>query len=137
MGRRIADALRGHAWLVAEEDGRLLGYAYAGPYRSRPAYRWTAEVSVYVAQGEGGRGIGRALYAALLERLTRRGYRTAVAAMTLPNPASAALHASAGFLPAGVLGSVGWKHGRWHDVALLRRSLGAGAGDDGPPSEPS
>ena len=139
--RRIADAQRGHAWLVAEDDDRLVGYAYAGPYRSRAAYRWTAEVSVYVARGEGGRGTGRALYAALLERLTERGYRTAVAAMTLPNPASAALHAAAGFVPAGVLASVGWKHGRWHDVALLHRRLGddptGDPGDEGPPAEPS
>ena len=137
VARRIVDAQRTHAWLVAEEDARLVGYAYAGPFRSRPAYRWTAEVSVYVARDQAGRGVGRALYTALLHRLEERGYRSAVAGMTLPNPASEALHAAFGFRPAGVLHAVGWKHGRWHDVALLRRSLGAGSDGDGPPPEPS
>lgn len=137
LARRIEAAQAAHAWLVAEVDGVLAGYAYAGAYRSRPAYRWTAETSVYVAAAAGGRGVGRALYAALLDRLEQRGYRTVVAAMTLPNPASAALHAAFGFADAGVLEAVGWKLGRWHDVALLRRGLGADAADASDGSAPA
>ncbi|SEQ29796.1 GNAT family N-acetyltransferase [Microlunatus flavus] len=135
MAGRIEAAQASHAWLVAEDDGVLLGYAYAGPYRSRPAYRWTAEVSVYVAAGAHGRGVGRALYQALLARLVQRGYRTAVAGTTLPNPASLALHEALGFTPAGVLHAVGWKAGRWHDVALLELALGEGAPEE-TPAEP-
>lgn len=125
MGRRIEAALGQHAWLVAERTDRLVGYAYATAYKMRPAYRWTCEVSVYVALGEHRGGAGRALYDALLERLAERGFRTAVAGTTLPNPASAGLHAALGFSPAGVLTRVGWKNGRWDDVALLQRGLGA------------
>jgi phosphinothricin acetyltransferase len=136
MTRRISSAQRAHAWLVAEVGGQVVGYAYGGPYRARPAYRWTTEVSVYVAADGRRRGTGRALYDALLERLGRRGYRTVVAGMTLPNPASAALHAAMGFEQAGVLRDVGWKLGAWHDVALLRRSLGEHPTDDGPPADP-
>ena len=124
LARRIRTALERHAWLVAERDGDVVGYAYATAYRSRPAYRWTCEVSVYVASEVQRGGVGRSLYAALLERLAARGFRTAVAAMTLPNPASAALHEALGFTPSGVLAHVGWKAGRWHDVALLQRGLG-------------
>ena len=92
-----------HAWLVAERTATVVGYAYATAYRPRAAYRWTCEVSVYVARDQRGGGVGRALYAALLDRLAERGYRTVVAGMTLPNPASAGLHAALGFTPAGVL----------------------------------
>lgn len=146
LARRIAAAQESHAWLVAEDDGVLVGYAYATAYRSRPAYRWTCEVSVYVAQDRHARGVGRTLYVALLERLAQRGYRTVVAATTLPNPASLALHEAVGFRRVGVLAAVGWKAGRWHDVALLERRIGdpsigdAGDGgrlDVGPPAEPS
>lgn len=124
VGRRIAAAQRDHAWLVAERDGVVVGYAYATAWKSRPAYRWTCEVSVYVAADAHRGGVGRALYVALLDRLTQRGFRTVVAGMTLPNPASARLHAALGFSPSGMLTRVGWKHGRWHDVALLQRGLG-------------
>lgn len=137
LARRIEVAVRAHAWLVAERDGVLIGYAYATEYRSRPAYRWTCEVSVYVAEGEHGGGVGRSLYEALLGRLAGRGFRTAVAAMTLPNPASAGLHEALGFRPSGVLRHVGWKDGRWHDVALLQRALSPDADDESPPADPS
>ncbi len=137
MARRIADALQAHAWLVAERDGVVVGYAYATTYRARPAYRWTCEVSVYVSGTARGGGVGRALYEALLERLAARGYRTVVAAMTLPNPASAALHEALGFHPSGVLSDVGWKAGRWHDVALFTRAVGEGPSGSTPPPEPS
>ena len=133
---RIVAALERHAWLVAEREGRVVGYAYATAYRSRPAYRWTCEVSVYVAAGEQRGGVGRALYAALLQRLAQRGFRTALAAMTLPNPASAALHEAMGFVRCGVLPRVGWKAGHWHDVALFHRPLGdAGPLEEGQPPE--
>ena len=93
MARRIAVAAEHHAWLVLEDDGRVVGYAYGGRYKEREAYRWACEVSVYVERGRRRSGAGRALYEALFERLSARGYRTAVAGMTLPNDASAGLHA--------------------------------------------
>jgi phosphinothricin acetyltransferase len=129
---RIAAASATHAWVVAESDGRVVGYAYGTPFRSRPAYRWTCEVSVYVATDGRRSGVGRALYGALLDRLAARGYRTAVAAMTLPNEASAALHRALGFVEVGTLRRVGWKHGAWRDVLWVQRDLGDSG--DGPPS---
>jgi phosphinothricin acetyltransferase len=133
MGRRIAAAQERHAWVVLEDAGRVAGYAYAGRYKERPAYRWACEVSVYLEQGRRRSGAGRALYQALFERLAARGYRTALAGMTLPNPASEGLHRAMGFEPVGVWRRIGWKHGAWHDVAWVQRALADG-GD--PPAEP-
>ncbi len=138
LSRRIAEAQRAYAWLVLEEDGRVVGYAYGGEHKTRAAYRWTCEVSVYLERaGEGSvtrrTGAGRALYDALLPRLAERGYRTAVAGMTLPNDASVGLHRALGFEPVGTFRRVGFKHGRWHDVAWVQRSLGDGAGPPPPP----
>jgi L-amino acid N-acyltransferase YncA len=130
MGRRIAQARQAHAWLVLEEDGEVIGYAYAAPVKQRAAYRWSCEVSVYLARGRSGAGRGRALYEALFARLAERGYRQAVAGMTLPNDASAGLHRALGFEPIGVQRRIGWKHGGWRDVAWLQRPL---SDDDGPP----
>ena len=123
MARRIADALRTHAWLVLEERGQVVGYAYGGPFRSRPAYRWCCEVSIYLERGRQRTGAGRPLYEALLARLAERGYRTAVAGMTLPNDASLGLHRAMGFEDVGTFRRVGWKHGRWHDVAFVQRDI--------------
>ncbi|MBO1754443.1 GNAT family N-acetyltransferase [Allobranchiibius sp. CTAmp26] len=124
MARRIEEAQHRHAWLVAQDErGVLLGYAYAHPYAARPAYRWTCEPSVYLTTEARGRGVGRLLYGVLLDRLTARGFRQAVAGITLPNPASVRLHESMGFEHVGVFRSVGWKHGRWHDVARMQRAL--------------
>lgn len=134
MGGRIATALRTHAWLVLTDGSRVCGYAYGGRFKERAAYRWSCEVSVYLETGLRRRGGGRALYAALLSRLAARGYRTAFAGMTLPNDASAGLHRALGFEPAGVLRRVGWKDGRWHDVAWLQRALVPP--DDATPGEP-
>jgi L-amino acid N-acyltransferase YncA len=133
MGRRIAVAVDSHAWLVLEEDAAVVGYAYAGPFKARAAYRWSCEVSVYLRQGLQRRGGGRALYEALLARLTERGYRIAAAGMTLPNEASVALHRALGFEPVGTYRRIGYKHGVWHDVAWMQKTL-----DDGqdPPAEP-
>ena len=128
-----AAALERHAWLVAERDGAVVGYAYAGPMKARPAYRFSVEVSVYLEAGLRRAGTGRALYEALFARLAERGYRTAVAGMTLPNPASEGLHRALGFEPVGVFRSVGWKLGAWHDVAWMQRAVSAG---DSPPAEP-
>jgi phosphinothricin acetyltransferase len=133
MGRRIAVARRAHAWLVLEEDGEVVGFAYAVPLKERAAYRWSCEVSVYLARGRGGAGRGRALYEALFARLAERGYRQAIAGMTLPNEPSARLHRALGFEPIGVQRRIGWKHGAWRDVAWVQRSL---SDDDGPPVEP-
>ena len=134
MVRRIADARRTHAWIVAEQGGRVVGYAYGGPYKARAAYRWACEVSVYLEVGLRRTGLGRALYEELFPRLAGRGLRTAVAGMTLPNDASAGLHRAMGFEPVGVYRRIGWKAGAWHDVAWVQRGLDAGTED--PPAEP-
>jgi L-amino acid N-acyltransferase YncA len=132
LARRIAAAQRAHAWLVMEDDGRVVGYAYAGPYKERAAYRWSCEVSVYLEMGRRRSGAGRALYEALFARLAERGFRTLVAGMTLPNDASEGLHRALGFEPIGIFRRIGWKHGQWRDVAWAQRLLST---DDGPPSE--
>ena len=130
MARRIAAAQRAHAWLVLEDDGRVVGYAYGGPYKERAAYRWSSEVSVYLETGRRRSGSGRLLYEALFERLAERGFHTLVAGMTLPNDASEGLHRAMGFEPIGIFRRVGWKHGQWRDVAWAQRSLGT---EDEPP----
>jgi L-amino acid N-acyltransferase YncA len=132
MARRIADAQRAHAWLVLETDGEVMGYAYGGPFMARAAYQWATTVSVYLEQGRRRTGGGRALYEALFDRLTARGHRTALAGIALPNDASIGLHRALGFEPVGTYRRVGWKLGRWHDVAWYQRDL---AEDDGPPAE--
>ena len=131
MAERIATALANHAWLVAERDGGVVGYAYAGPWKARPAYRWSCEVTVYVAGDEQRGGVGRALYEALFERLAGRGYRTFVGGVTLPNDASVGLHRALGFEPVGTFTRIGWKLGQWRDVHYLVKHIG-----DGEPGEP-
>ncbi len=133
MAERVATATRTHAWVVLEEEDRVVGYAYGGPHARRAAYRFSCEVSVYVERGRRRTGAGRALYEALLERLVARGYRMAVAGMTLPNEASAGLHRAMGFEPVGVYRRIGWKLGAWHDVAWVQRAIGV---EHDPPSEP-
>ena len=132
MAERIAAARRTHAWLVLEDDGRVVGYAYGGPYRSREAWRWSCETSVYLETGRRRGGGGRALYTALLDRLAARGYRTAIGVMTLPNDASEGLHRAMGFAAVGVHPRIGWKFGAWHDVAFAQRALGP---EDAAPTE--
>lgn len=115
----------GFPWLVAEADGRILGYAYCGTYRTRPAYRFTVENAIYVAPDAHRRGIGRLLIAAVIEKATALGHRQMIAVIgDSANAASIALHTAAGFTPAGVLRAVGWKHGRWLDSVLMQRPLG-------------
>ena len=131
MAARIAAA---HDWVVLEDDGgRVAGYAYAGLFAPRAAYRWATEVSVYLERGFERRGGGRMLYETLLPRLAARGFRMAIAGMTLPNDASVGLHRALGFQPVGTYRRIGYKHGAWHDVAWTQLEL---IGDDAPPAEP-
>jgi phosphinothricin acetyltransferase len=115
----------------------VVGYAKAGTWRERTAYRWTAEVGLYVADAERGRGIGRALYAELLDDLARRGFRSAIAGITLPNDASIALHRVLGFVSVGVVEDAGWKHGRWHAVEFWQRRFATGPASPDEPADPS
>jgi L-amino acid N-acyltransferase YncA len=134
MAERIASASHRHAWLVLEDAGRVVGYAYGAQFHPRAAYRWACEVSVYLELGRRRTGGGRALYEALLARLASRGFRVAIAGMTLPNDASVALHRALGFEQVGTYRRIGFKLGEWHDVAWTQLSLSAGAD---PPAEPS
>ncbi|MEX0760249.1 MAG: N-acetyltransferase family protein [Tistlia sp.] len=125
--RRRALVERGLPYLVAERQGAVGGYAYAGPYRPRPAYRFALEVSVYVAPDSHRLGLGRLLLAGLIERSEALGFRQLVAVVgDSANAASIGLHQALGFRLAGTLQSVGWKHGRWLDSVFLQRSLGPG-----------
>lgn len=134
--RHAALGAAGFPWLVAESAGVVLGYGYFGSYRPRPAYRNTVENSVYVAPEAKGKGVGRALLAALLERAASDGFRQMIAVIgDSDNAASVGLHAALGFEHAGLLRSVGWKHGRWLDSILMQRSLGDG--DGSPPADPA
>lgn len=130
MARRMAALVEaGHPVLVAEQDGAVLGFASAGPYRTRPAYRFTVEDSVYVAAAARGRGTGGLLLERLLRDAQARGFRQMVAVIgDSANTASIALHLSLGFTLTGTLSAVGWKHGRWLDSILMQRALGVGAG---------
>ncbi len=123
--RREALVAGGHAYLVAERAGGLVGYAYEGPYRPRPAYRFTVENSVYVDEAARGAGIGRRLLDALIAAATAAGFRQMIAVIgDSANLASVRLHETAGFVPVGTYRSVGWKHGRWLDTVLMQRPLG-------------
>ena len=114
-------------WLVVEAAGEVLGYAKAGSWRDRAAYRWTTEVGLYVAESARGRGLGRALYRELLTELPRRGFRSAIAGITLPNDASVALHQACGFTSIGVVRDAGWKLEHWHDVEFWQKRLATDA----------
>lgn len=123
-GERLAAAAeRGHPWYVTEQDGMVAGYAYAAPFRSKPAYARTVETTVYLDVARTGRGLGRPLYEALLSEVAARDYHVVVAGMTLPNPASQALHRRLGFVPIGTFAQVGFKLGTWWDVEFLQRRL--------------
>ncbi|MGX7704449.1 N-acetyltransferase family protein [Methylobacterium sp. Gmos1] len=128
MGRRRAEIVAGgHPYLVAERAGVVAAYAYAGPYRTRPAYRGTVETSVYVRPDQIGLGLGRRLLERLIAEATASGFRQMVAVIgDSHNAASIALHAGLGFQHVGVLRSVGWKHGTWLDTVLMQRALGPG-----------
>lgn len=133
MAGRIAKSLARHAWLVMEADGEVVGYAYGGDYRSRAAYGWSCEASVYLQPGRRRTGAGRALYGALIRRLAARGYRRIMAGITMPNDASVGLHRAFGFADAGLARKVGWKLGAWHDVATLQLDLTPDEDPSAPP----
>ncbi len=135
MAARIAAAQRDHAWLVAEDRDRVVGYAYGGQFNARAAYAWSCEVSVYLELGRRRTGAGRALYEALFARLIDRGYVVALAGMTLPNEASEGLHRAMGFEPVGTYRSIGFKHGAWRDVAWTQRDLAPREREEEPPAQ--
>jgi L-amino acid N-acyltransferase YncA len=128
--RRIAKILVGYPWLVAEEAGEVLGYAYACPHRERASYVWSVDVTVYIDPGRRGSGVGRALYTSLFAMLPLQGFVNAFAGVALPNPASIGLHRAMGFVPVGTYQRVGYSAGEWRDVAWFGRLLQA------PPDRP-
>lgn len=134
LAERIERVSARHPWIVAERGGRVIGFAYATSHRERPAYRWAAETSVYVAATEQRRGVGRELYEALLELLTRQGLYVACAGVTMPNEASVALHKAVGFELVGTYRRIGFKAGAWRDVTWWQRFLAEPG--DGTPAEP-
>ena len=123
MASRVARVVERTPWLVCELRGQVAGYAYAGRHRDRPAYQWSVEVSAYVSSDVRRAGVGRALYASLFAALALQGFRNAYAGVTLPNPASIALHTAVGFTPVGVFREIGYKHGAWHDVGWFERQI--------------
>jgi L-amino acid N-acyltransferase YncA len=112
-----------YPWLVCSAARGVLGYAYAGRHRERAAYQWSVDVSVYVERGAHRRGIGGALYAALLPLLAEQGFYNAYGGITLPNPPSVGLHEAMGFAPVGAYRGVGYKLGAWHDVGWWAKAL--------------
>lgn len=133
MANRLAKTLARFPWLVAVDGGDVVGYAYAGIHRERAAYQWAADVSVYLHENWRGRGIGRTLYTALFAILRAQGYCNVYAGITLPNPASVALHEAMGMVPVGVYRHVGYKAGAWHDVGWWQGVLQTLVADPPPP----
>lgn len=121
---RIENTLQQYPWLVAEEDGKIAGYAYAGRFRERAAYQWCCETSVYIHPEFKRLGLARQLYTDLFGRLSEMGMLNAYAVITLPNPESVALHRSMGFAETGILHKAGFKLGAWYDVLLMEKMLG-------------
>lgn len=135
MAARFASLKAGNfPFFVAERGGAVVGFAYAGPYRERPAYRFTVQDAIYLAPDARGQGIGKRLLTALVAEAARRGFRQMVGIVgDSENHASVELHRSLGFEAVGVLRNVGWKHGRWLDTVFTQLILGSGA--DEPPAE--
>ncbi|KQP21167.1 GNAT family N-acetyltransferase [Pseudorhodoferax sp. Leaf265] len=134
MGARRADVLtKGLPYLVAEEDGRVLGFAYCTWFKPRPAYRFSAEDSIYLAPEAAGRGLGRQLLTALAGEAEARGVRKLIAVIgDSANAGSVGVHRALGFTQVGVIRSCGWKFERWLDIVLMEKALGAG--DSQPPA---
>ena len=123
MRARVEKCIAVYPWLVADEGGRVLGFAYASPHRERAAYASSVDVSVYLAPAARRRGFGRALYEALFASLQAQGRHMAFAGIALPNEASVGLHQALGFTPVGVYREVGFKFGRFHDVGWWQRRI--------------
>ncbi|MDZ8187035.1 MAG: arsinothricin resistance N-acetyltransferase ArsN1 [Nostoc sp. ChiSLP02] len=121
--QRIESYQQRMPWLVCEIDGEVVGYAYASPYRTRAAYQWSVESSVYVIENHRRQGIAKALYTVLFKLLQLQGFYNVVAAIALPNQPSVAAHEAVGFAPVGVFQRVGFKFGKWHDVGYWQLSL--------------
>ena len=131
FARRVEAIGRDWPYLVCEEGGGVLGYAYAHPYAARPAYQWSAELTVYLRQGAARRGLGSRLYGALFDLLRLQGVRTVYGCVTAENAPSVAFHQALGFREAGRFAQVGYKHGRWLDVLWLEKPI-APAGEPQP-----
>lgn len=123
MARRIADTTAAYPWLVWEDGGTVAAYAYASSWKRRSAYRFAAESTIYAAPEATGRGIGSRLYPALIDRMRAAGLHCAIGGISLPNPASVALHEKLGFVPIGRFREVGFKLGRWVDVGYWELAL--------------
>jgi L-amino acid N-acyltransferase YncA len=134
LAGRIEQLSATHAWLMAEVDGEIAGFAYASPHRPRASYRWATDVSVYISSRHHREGVGTTLYRTLFDLLIRQGFRVACAGITLPNEASVAIHESLGFQLVGIYRRIGWKFGAWRDVGWWQLDLAPGAPD--PPVEP-
>lgn len=133
IAARITDTTECYPWLVAGSE-EVVGYAYAGSHRSRDAYQWSVDISVYVASDHHRRGIARALYTALFALLKTQGFFNAYAGITIPNPASTGFHESIGFEPIGTYHDVGYKDGEWHDVRWYEKPLNERPDDPEPPT---
>jgi L-amino acid N-acyltransferase YncA len=120
---RIERVMKVYPWIVCDSAGEVIGYAYASSHNERAAYRWSADVAVYVNGRAHRRGVGTALYASLFDVLAFQGIRNVYAGITLPNPASEGMHRRAGFAEVGVYHHVGYKFGAWHDVAWFERAI--------------
>ncbi len=133
----IADTRERYPWIVLEDGGRVVGYAYASQHRARAAYRWAADVGIYVDRAHHRRGAGRTLYEALFARMRAQGLQIACAGVTLPNDASVGLHRALGFELVGTYRAIGWKAGAWHDVSWWQLRLApVGEHDGALPPEP-
>jgi L-amino acid N-acyltransferase YncA len=138
MAARMAHVLELMPWLVAEDDeGQVVGYAYGSRHRERAGYRWSVDLAVYVDASSHGRGVGRSLYAELVPTLRRQRFVNAYAGVGLPNEPSVALHESIGMTRIGVYEKVGWKLGRWVDVAWYGMRLNKPVEEGSPPPEPT
>ena len=134
---RLGRITQTHPWLIAEQNGEVIGYAYGSPHRERAAYRWATDVTVYVSPDHHGRGVGRGLYEALISQLADQGFQVACAGITLPNEGSVALHRALGFTEVGVYRRIGFKFGAWHDVAWWQRELRPAEGQPAGPGPPA
>jgi phosphinothricin acetyltransferase len=123
MARRIVTVITQRPWIVLEDNGGVVGYAYAAPHHERWAYRWSVNTAIYISPSHQRRGAGRALYRTLFDLLRQLGYCNAVAGITLPNPASVRLHEAMGFTLVGVYRDIGHKLGAWRDVAWYQAPI--------------
>jgi phosphinothricin acetyltransferase len=132
MAAKATAILATYPFLVFEDDGRVIGYAYGSQHRAKPAYRWSVETTVYVDRQLHRRGVGRALYTALLDLLARQGFHSALAGIVPPNPASVGLHEAVGFRYLGTFAEIGFKFGALQDLGWWRRTLNEGPPDREP-----